>query len=125
MIAGLLLLAVVLRGVVPPGFMPKHASDASGHGLYAMVICTSMGTKTVYVPADKAPQMPAPAPHAPGSASGACHFLSLGTDPSTPPAGNVISFAFQKTNIPSGASKTVPTPELAYIYHSRDPPSPG
>ena len=42
----LALLAIALHLIIPPGFMPAHADGAQG---FEMVICTSTGTRTVWL----------------------------------------------------------------------------
>lgn len=49
--AGLMLLAVLAMAFVPAGFMPSVTPD----GKIAIVICSGMDSKTVYVDADQAP----------------------------------------------------------------------
>lgn len=50
----LLLLAFLARGVIPAGFMP----DVKTSGLFPLVVCSSIGSTTVYVTADKIPDLP-------------------------------------------------------------------
>lgn len=47
----LVLLALVLKGLLPAGFMPAPSKD----GMMEMVICSGMGEKTILVPAGDAP----------------------------------------------------------------------
>jgi len=49
----LVLLAFVMRSLIPLGFMPGKAS-AEG-GLFPVVICSGASSSTVYLPADKVP----------------------------------------------------------------------
>lgn len=52
----LVLAAILLRGLVPAGMMPG-ATQSDGR-LFPLVICTSYGTSTVMVGADKIPDAP-------------------------------------------------------------------
>lgn len=47
----LLLLALTVRCIIPAGFMPGQTQD----GLFAVVICTSMGPQTIHVDAANNP----------------------------------------------------------------------
>ena len=71
----LALLAFLVRGVTPAGFMPGH----SANNTYPMVICSASGPITINVPADKLPNSPSqpshhhdnmPCPYAQGFAQG-------------------------------------------------------
>jgi hypothetical protein len=46
--AGLMILGVLLQALIPAGFMPSFAKD----GKVALVICSGLGEKTVFVDAD-------------------------------------------------------------------------
>lgn len=54
----LLLAAVVLRALIPVGFMPDFS--AAANGVFKVVICTASGTKYVTVDADGQPVDSAP-----------------------------------------------------------------
>ncbi len=50
--AGLLLLAVLVRGLIPAGFMPGMMADETGVQKHVIVICTSTGMQTVEIDGD-------------------------------------------------------------------------
>ena len=53
---GLALLAFVVRGMIPAGFMPGHNANK----LFPIVICSGAGAVTINVTADKLPYDPHP-----------------------------------------------------------------
>ncbi len=88
----LVLLGVMLRAMVPAGFMPSFAS--TGDELFPMVICSGVtGSTTVYLPADQLPDQPQKQ-HAPAAQDGACAFaahFSLGTTATPPQLPNIFT----------------------------------
>lgn len=66
----LLLLAFALKALIPAGFMPGQGEG----GMTALVICSGMGEKTIFVPADSAPS---PAKESASSDPCAYHLAAL------------------------------------------------
>lgn len=80
----LLLLAFLARGMIPAGFMP----DVKTSGLFPLVVCSGIGsTTTVYVTADKIPDLPDdPQRHDDAPRHAPCVFASGFADGVPPPA---------------------------------------
>lgn len=56
LLSWLVLVAILVRGLIPVGMMPDAAK--ADNRLFPLVICTSYGTSTVMVGADKVPDAP-------------------------------------------------------------------
>lgn len=85
----LVLLGVMVRAMVPAGFMPAFAS--TGGDLLPLVICSGVtGDTTVYLPADQMPDQSEKGPqepHTPAAHDAPCAFaahFSLGTTAAPP-----------------------------------------
>ncbi|MFM2042913.1 MAG: hypothetical protein RLY86_1489 [Pseudomonadota bacterium] len=52
-VAGILLVVMFVRALIPAGFMPD--AEAASRGGFALVICTGMGERTILVDADGLP----------------------------------------------------------------------
>lgn len=95
-LAGFVLLNVLILSLMPAGFMPEFNAD----GKVAIVICSGLGEKTIYVDADAAPDHPHDNPsHDDQSAPNTCaYYLAQGYALTTPGVGLAGPVAFEITN---------------------------
>lgn len=118
----LVLAAILLRGLIPAGMMPGAAK--ADNRLFPLVICTSYGTSTVMVGADKipdAPPLPDHSTHEEAGQMAPCAFAAsfgLGAPSFTAffltPIYDVIAAVFPADVLPPGA--------IYKSYRSQAPP---
>ncbi len=128
-VSSLVLLAVLVRAMIPSGFMPDLHNSA---GLFPLVICSGLtGTKTVYLPAEKIAGLAAPSGktgagkghhqdngcHAPCvfSAAFVCGLVEHGPE--------IIEIGVQKTPNPPPAPVTIVAEAFSNAYFPQGPPS--
>jgi len=128
-VRSLVLLAVLVRAMIPSGFMPDLHNRT---GLFPLVICSGLtGTTTVYLPADKIAGLAAPSGktglgeghhrdngcHAPCafSAAFACGLVEHGPE--------IIEIGGQKSSDPHPAPVWTVADAFSNAYFSQGPPS--
>jgi len=104
------------RSIIPIGFMPEH----DGNRLYPLVICSSMGTSTVYVPADKIPA-PAQKNHSSNNAYTPCSFSAAFAYGALPQIAVFIP-ALQNAEYASSFKEAAYINAAAKAYFSQGPP---
>ena len=117
LLSGLAVLAFLVKSLIPLGFMPA-LSGADGK-VFPLVICTSAGPSTVYLPADK---LPGDVQHKADKA-GPCPFASLTKGVAVPPVfalACIFSCAFSPA---FHVSSAVPASAVFKNYVSQAPPA--
>jgi len=110
----LALLALLVRSLVPLGFMPGQ----SAHGTYPLVICSGYGPVTIHVPADKIPQQPGHESHD----NMPCSFAQAFAHGVTPDLAMLPIIAFIADK-PESWSDNFNSSFISKGYYSQGPPS--
>lgn len=112
-----MMLAFTLKAVLPAGFMPGHKD-----GLMALVICSGMGEKTIFVPAEE--NAPAPQDHRDGKAEkSVCAYQAVVSGKTLIPT-PVVAFATPIAVLSHEieADEQRPLSSLSRSFEARGPP---
>lgn len=117
----LILLVFVIKSLIPQGFMPVINADVAGK-LFPLTICTSYGTDTVYVTADKLHEEPSTEQQAPHAASKPCDFTLLSAAITLPPIADIILPIWHVVSLAAVSLGVVPKRDVVFAYHAQAPP---
>lgn len=111
--SALVLLILLLRSVIPAGFMPAG-------GLAPLTICTGTGSATIYISPDKIP----PSGHEKNSQShSVCHFSSVFFQGLDIPTANITSIFVYPAPLPFYLSILSASGSPLKSYLSQGPPA--
>jgi hypothetical protein len=116
LLSGLVLLVLLFRSIIPAGFMPGQ----SARSLVPLVICTGMGSATIYVSPDKIPAVPHPGK---GMDNNACPFTSVFATGLLTLAPIIIRAIADGTAILLHPAEFLPSGAIFKSYFSQAPPT--